>query len=138
MWLRISLTKISVKTGSIELAPAPCSAPSAGTRSDALVRLSGVGIALGKRFGALHEQMHVGLGRDADLELLDQRRQRRGRLDDELEHGCARHQRLIDEAVQQVLDAPGKLAEQLSADHTAATFECMERAPRRDQRFGVL
>ena len=40
----------------------------------------GVGIALGERLRLLHQQLHVDLRRPADLELLEQLRQRRRSL----------------------------------------------------------
>ena len=97
----------------------------------------GVGVTLGERLRLLHQQLHVELRRQARFELLQQLRQRRARFHGERDHARRRREGLVDELVQQVLDAPRKLADQLRADHAAAAFQRMERAARRDQRFGV-
>ena len=49
-----------------------------------------------------------------------------------------RSQRLVDDAVEQVFDGPGELADELRADHAAAALQRVEGAADVDQRFLIL
>jgi hypothetical protein len=94
-------------------------------------------ITIGERLGSLHQLLHVDLQRPADFELLDELRQRPTRLRDEQDHARRGLEGLVDDLVQQILDAPRELADELRADHAAAALQRVKRAARGDQRFGV-
>ncbi len=81
-----------------------------------------IGIAVGERMRARHQQADVAARLGADLELLDQLGNGGCRLQDEFHHRRRADQRAIDQFVKEILDGPAILAYPLGADHSAAAL----------------
>ena len=75
-----------------------------------------------------HEAAEVCARRGAHLELLEQRRQRGDGLVEHRQHLGAAPDGAVDHAVQEALDAPAVLADQLRAHHAAAALQRVEGA----------
>jgi hypothetical protein len=97
-----------------------------------------IGVAFREGLRTLHQQLHVDLRSQADLELLEKLRQRAARLLHKPDHRRRRLERLVDDSIEQILDIPSELAEQLGADHASAALQRVEGAARRDQRLGIF
>ena len=98
----------------------------------------GVRVAFGKRVGPGNQQRDISDRFRPDLELLDELRHRCRCVANEARHRRRTHKGLVDELVEQVLDAPAILAYAFRADHAAAAFERVVGAPNRDQRLHVV
>ncbi len=90
----------------------------------------------GERMRARRESRHVGAPTMAGFEIRDQRGQYVHGLAQGLKHRQGALLRAIEDAVQQIFDGPGELAERARIDHAAAALERVERAPHGRQRFG--
>ena len=99
--------------------------------------LGGRRLSRGMRLDARGE-----LGKACDFlriaaEFPDERRQERDRLAQRREHAARALERAIDDAVQQVLDRPGEVADAAGADDAATAFQRMECAAYAGQRLAI-
>ncbi|MEX0583715.1 MAG: hypothetical protein WD185_08605, partial [Sneathiella sp.] len=86
------------------------------------------------RFRTRHDYFHTLHGRGPPVELGDQRRQQGDGVAQRREHGRRSFQRAVDDAVQQILDGPGEIADPPRADHAAAALQRVEGAAHAGQR----
>ncbi len=90
-----------------------------------------------QRMRARSDGGDVDLRSFAGLEVLDHLRQRGHGIAQQFENGRRSRQRVVDDAIQQVLDGPGELAEITSAHHSPAALQRVERAAHGNQGLPV-
>ena len=88
--------------------------------------------------GLRHDAADIDCRRASGFELLDELGHRRDCSAQHGHHVGRAIERLVDDAVQQILDGPGELADELSTDHPTAALQRMERTSDVDQRVLIL
>ncbi len=90
-----------------------------------------------KGIGARQDLVRIVRLRNAGLELIDEPRQGANRAAQRRKDGLRARQRVVEQAIQEILDRPGKLGEFARAHHAAAALQGMKRAAQRDERLAV-
>ena len=90
-----------------------------------------------QRVGARRDRRHIHRRRTAGLQVLDEPGERAHGLPQHLEDCLRSGERIVEHAVQKVLDGPGKLAEVTRPDHASAALERVEGAAHGDERLAL-